>query len=81
MRKLELNQMESLIGGAQQKLKNFDEVGGNCTQTVHRGDFSRSDACIICSGLGGMAGGAIFGGGAGALGGWVVGIVNGMFNC
>lgn len=82
MKKLELNQMQTLIGGQKQKLTTVDEVsGGRCTRTMNRGDFSRSDACIICSGLGGMAGGAIFGGGAGALAGWVGGIVNGMFTC
>ncbi len=80
MKKLELNQMEILSGGAE-KLKYADDGGGSCTRTINRGDFSRSDACIICSGLGGMAGGAIFGGGAGALTGWIGGIVNGLFTC
>jgi len=49
MRKLELNQMESLIGGAE-KLKNADNTGG-----------ISSAECRMQMGLYGMANGVLFG--------------------
>ncbi|MEZ0183148.1 hypothetical protein AB9T89_12955 [Flavobacterium oncorhynchi] len=86
MKKLELQKMENLFGGAytntfDQEAPGPDEGGGGCVKTMNRGDFTRSDACIVCSGLGGMAAGAMFGGGGGALAGWIGGVVQGLFTC
>ncbi|MFH6934490.1 hypothetical protein [Flavobacterium sp. YO12] len=88
MKKLELQKMEKLLAGGpytntydQEAPDPYDEGGGGCTKIMNRGDFSRSDACIVCSGIGGIAVGAMFGGGAGALQGWIGGVVQGLFTC
>lgn len=68
MKKLKINEMEDLNGGS-------------CTSRIRGGahsEFTTSDACIICSGLGGLAGGLVFGN---PLVGWGSGIISGLFAC
>lgn len=70
MKKLDLSQMENIEGGLT-----------SCQKTIMSGsrDFTASDACIICAGLGGAAAGAILG--PGALAGWAGGLIGGLFTC
>ncbi|WP_396143762.1 hypothetical protein [Flavobacterium sp.] len=74
MKKLELNQMENLEGGLASLT--------SCQKwLMSHGEFTASDACVICSAAGAAAGGAVVGGPAGALTGWAAGAIGALFTC